>query len=329
MKDIIVSLFIGTHPPVNDDYWLFAADPLAGQYNRNQYMSDPFGNRIAERLRPIKGALLHFNESDGWAMASHVALSIMMAVFPFLIFAVSLTGLWGSDGLAGRIVDLVFEYWPDAIAEPIVNEIEAVVATANAKFLTAGIVLAIFFASNGIEAVRIALNRAYADRDERPMWKQRLQSLAFIVVLAILLLVISAILVFAPIYFSFMEAASPTFYHWLFRSELVRWIIAFGLLIFVVFACHYWLPGRRRPIRRIWPGIVLTLVLWIVAAAGFSLYLESFANYSATYAGLAGIMTALIFLYLMGVILIFGAEYNSALEKSPRARPTKTPRAVR
>ncbi len=286
-------------------------------------------------LGPVKGALLHFNESDGWAMASHVALSLMIAVFPFLIFAVSLASFLGTDTLSGHIVDLVFEYWPDAIAEPVVNEIEAVVTTANARFLTVGIALAIFFASNGVEAVRIALNRAYGEGDERPIWKQRLQSLTLVMAGAILLLFISVLLVFAPIYFSFIEVASPTFYHWFFRSEMMRWGTAFGLLILVVFACHHWLPRLRRPIGQIWPGILLTLVLWIVVGTGFSLYLESFANYSATYAGLAGIMTALIFLYLMAAILIFGAEYNSALRKtnpdqnrSASGRPIKSRQAA-
>ena len=147
------------------------------------------------------------------------------------------------------------------------------------------------------------------------MWKQRLQSLIFVIFGAILMLFISILLIFAPIYFSFIETSSPTFYYWMFQSDIVRWISAFGLLIFLVFSCHRWLPGRRRPFNQIRPGILLTLVLWIVAGSGFTLYIGSFANYSATYAGLAGIMTALIFLYLMAAILIFGAEYNSALER--------------
>lgn len=260
----------------------------------------------------IKSALIHFNESDGYAMASHVALSIMMAIFPFLIFAVSLAGIVGSDGVSDRVVALVFEYWPDAIAAPIVNEINAVIATASTGYMTVGVVLAIFFASNGIEAVRVALNRAYGDKEERNVWNLRLISLAFVIALAVVMLILAVLLVFAPIYFSFMEEASPAFYHWIFRSEFARWCTAFSLLILGVFSCHYWLPGRRRFIGQLWPGILLTLVLWIVAAAGFSLYLDSFANYSATYAGLAGIMTALIFLYLMAAILIFGAEYNFA-----------------
>lgn len=267
-------------------------------------------------LRPIKEALLHFNNSDGWAMASHVALSIMIAIFPFLIFAVSLTGLLGEDGLSEQIIHLVFDYWPDTIAKPIVNEIEAVVATANTGFMTFGIAMALLFASNGVEAVRVALNRAYGDSDDRPIWKQRLQSLIFVIVGAIIMLILSALLVFLPIYFSFIEADSPTVYYWLFHSKSARLFVAFGLLIFVIFACHHWLPGRRRPIAQIWPGILVTLTLWVFVAVGFSLYLKSFAIYSATYAGLAGIMTALIFLYLMAAIFIFGAEYNSASEKA-------------
>lgn len=266
-------------------------------------------------MRAARQALAHFGASDGYALASHVALSLMMALFPFLIFAVSLAGLVGSDGVSKTVVDLVFDYWPDAIAEPIVNEINAVVETASARFLTVGILLAVVFASNGVEAVRVALNRAYGDDDARSIWARRLQSLLFVVVGAVLISLFAVLLVFAPLYFSFLASAAQDLQPWLLRSEAVRWVTAFGLLIFVVFACHRWLPGRRRSLARLRPGIILTVVLWIVVAWCFTLYLESFANYSATYAGLSGIMTALIFMYLMAAILIFGAEYNAALAR--------------
>jgi membrane protein len=268
---------------------------------------------MGRRWRAIVDAAIHFNVSDGYAIASHVALSLMIAVFPFLIFAVSLAGILHTDGVSRAIIDLMFDYWPDAIAAPLVRQIDAVVETASARFMTVGIALAALFSSNGIEAVRMALNRAYGDKDDRSIWQQRVQSLIFVVVGAVLMLLISILLVFGPIYLSFIESSSPDFYYWIFRSDVVRWMVAFALLIFFVFACHRWLPGRRRPLASLWPGILLTLALWAISASGFTFYIASFANYSATYAGLAGIMTALIFLYLMSAILIFGAEYNSAL----------------
>lgn len=217
--------------------------------------------------------------------------------------------------MANFPVKLVFYYWPDAIAKPIIHEIRSVITTSNTKILTAGFLIAMFFSSNGIEAIRVALNRAYGGIDTRSLWKLRLQSLLFFLVGAVLMLLISVFLVFVPLYFSFVESDSPAAYDFFYRSDYPSWLSAFGFLIFFVYACHHWLPGRTRSINVIWPGILMTLTLWIIATTCFSLYLKSFANYNATYAGLAGITTAMIFLYLMSAILIFGAEYNSALEK--------------
>ena len=272
-------------------------------------------NPIEWQLRAIKEALLHFYDNDGFAMASHVALSVMISIFPFLIFAVSLASIVSSEGAPLAIIDLVFDLWPEDIAEPIVHEIEAVVDTSSAGFLTVGFLLAILFSSNCVEAIRIALNRAYGDKEGRSILRQRLQSLVFVINGAILLILISLLLIFIPIYFSFIELPSTPLYQWMIKSHLIRGLMVFMLLIFAVFACHRWLPGKRRPLARLYPGILMTLALWIIAAFGFSLYIDSFANYSATYAGLSGIMTALIFLYLMAAILIYGAEYNSALAR--------------
>lgn len=263
----------------------------------------------------LKAAAAHFQTSDGWAISSHIALSLMMAVFPFLMFATALAGFLGNADRADDIVSLVFEYWPDEIAEPIVREVHVVLGQGNSGFVTLGIVLALVFASNGVESVRVALNRAYGVVERRPLWKQRLQSLVFVVAGSVLLLVISILLVFAPLYFAFIADASPSLYRVFFTSGPLRFSSALMLLVFVVFSCHCWLPARPQAISRIWPGIALTLVLWMLATGFFSAYLRAFADYSAAYAGLAGVMTAQVFLYIMGAILIFGAEFNASLER--------------
>jgi len=83
--------------------------------------------------------------------------------------------------------------------------------------------------------------------------------------------------------------------------------------LIAVLACHVLLPGHIHKLRHILPGALLTVILWWGASWGFSVYVGGFARYSATYAGLAGAMAALIFLYLNAAILIFGAEFNGAL----------------
>ena len=85
------------------------------------------------------------------------------------------------------------------------------------------------------------------------------------------------------------------------------------LLVAVLAAAHLWLPQNRPPAGRLWPGIVATLALWLIAGRIFAAYLARFANYTATYAGLASVVTAIFFLYLIALIMIFGAEFNAAL----------------
>ena len=130
---------------------------------------------------------------------------------------------------------------------------------------------------------------------------------------AALVVFVAVLGVALPIYLSFIDAAMPWVYTLLFESSLMRLTIGGLIAVSVVLACHHWLPGRIGGEARIWPGVLVTVVAWALVARGFSYYVANFASYSATYAGLAGAMVALIFLYLMAAILIYGASFNNAL----------------
>jgi membrane protein len=78
-----------------------------------------------------------------------------------------------------------------------------------------------------------------------------------------------------------------------------------------------WLPAGRRGISRVWPGIMATLVLWLVCGTAFGRYLASFAyTYVTYYAGLASAMVALVFLYYSAWIFIYGGELNAAIDRA-------------
>lgn len=62
-----------------------------------------------------------------------------------------------------------------------------------------------------------------------------------------------------------------------------------------------------------WPGVLFTVLVWLVLAIAFSWYLTSFGNYASYYAGIAGVIAALYFLYLAALVLIFGGEINRAI----------------
>jgi membrane protein len=91
----------------------------------------------------------------------------------------------------------------------------------------------------------------------------------------------------------------------------------FGVLVFIAFllVMHRVLPGRHVKSSRLWPGVLVTTALWVAAAVGFSIYLSFTPTYTVTYGTLAGVIITLMFFYLTGLTIIFGAEVNAALNQ--------------
>ncbi|QRM53395.1 YihY/virulence factor BrkB family protein [Sinorhizobium sp. BG8] len=273
----------------------------------------PTSLRILYRV--VFDAIWHFSEDDGWAMASHVALSTLLALFPFLIFGTALASFLGADQFADTAVHLIFDTWPPSIAEPISREVVAVLTIPRGGLLTLSVLAAAYFASNGVEALRVSLNRAYRVAETRYWYMTRLASLGFVVVGVLALVVISIALVAVPI----AVKESGTWLPWLtyIYSVVQNWGIMGTIIVLFVglLIAHLWMPAGHRRIMDVLPGIILTLLAWSIGAYAFARYLAAFATYVTTYAGLASIMVALVFLYIVGVIFILGAEINAAILK--------------
>jgi membrane protein len=267
-------------------------------------------------------AFVDFLRDDGWAIASHIALSTLMSLFPFLIFVTALTGfLFGTDALADQVAKLLLDVWPPEVAGPIASEIASVLGGSHRGLLTFGAVLALYFSSNGIESLRIGLNRAYDVTELRPWWHLRLESIVFVVVGAVALTALAFLLVLAPLIFRTALYFAP----WLAGLERSITFARFGIAVVVLTVSlvlmHKWLPCGRRSFREILPGIAVTLVMWVVTAVAFGRYLAEFSGaYVATYAGLASAMVALVFLYWSAGIFMYGAELNQAIRKARHKR---------
>ena len=265
---------------------------------------------------PIKALFLavrRFNDKNGFVMSSHVAMSMMMALFPFVLFTVALAGALSQGYVTDELVDLIFGAWPQDVAGPIVAELRAVLDGSGSGVITLGGLLAVYFASNGVAAVRTAMNHAYHDHDSWPFWKTRLLCIALVILGGASVLIVAAVEVVLPVYTALVsERTDVDVATWL-SADRLRWTFAVAVPVVTILMAHLVLPTRRHSLMQILPGVVLTLVLLGTGGWGFSIYIGQFASYSATYAGLAGAMAALIFLYLCAAIVILGAEYNSAL----------------
>jgi membrane protein len=255
-----------------------------------------------------------FEAEDGWAISSHIALSILTSLFPFLIFLTSLAGFLGTQNLADEGARLIFDAWPPAVAGPIATEVHNVLTIQRSGLLTIGGLLALYFSSGAISALRIGLNRAYQATDTRPWWLLRLESIGFMLIAALALLALAFFVVLGPLIWSAALHFVPTLAPLESMFNLVRLGLASLLMGISLLVAHLWLPGGRRRLRDVAPGVALTFVCCLAFGEVFGAWLREFArNYVSTYAGLASVMIALVFLYSMAAIFIYGANLNAAI----------------
>ena len=263
-------------------------------------------------------AFYTFLADDGWAISSHIALSTLMAMFPFLIVITSLAGFFGSKELADEAAALMLQTWPKQVAATISGQIHDVLTTTRTDALTIGAVLSLYFASNGVEALRVALNRAYAVVEPRRWYWLRLESIGYTLIAAFTALAMAFLLVLGPLimeaarrYLPVIVDANEKFFH------ASRYSITISAMVVALFILHAWLPAGRRGFLQILPGIVFTLIASLISGIVFGQYLARFANnYVTMYAGLASVIIALVFLYFIAAIFVFGGELNAAIIKS-------------
>ena len=271
----------------------------------------------------VMDAFYTFLADDGWAIASHIALSTLMALFPFLIVLTSLAGFFfGSKELADQAASLFLQTWPRQVADALSSEVHDVLTTTRGDILTIGALLAVYFASNGVEALRVALNRAYAVAEPRRWYWLRLELIGYTLLAAFSSLAMAFLIVLGPLIIEAVRRHLPLEVE---SNEQVLNLSRYGItitaLIVALFILHAWLPAGRRSFLQILPGIVFTMAASLVSGIVFGQYLARFANnYVTMYAGLASVIIALVFLYFIAAIFVFGGELNAAIIKSQLSR---------
>ncbi|MGL4635851.1 MAG: YihY/virulence factor BrkB family protein [Beijerinckiaceae bacterium] len=255
---------------------------------------------------------------DGWAIASHIALSILLALFPFLIFLTALASFFGTKELADAVVRILIDALPEAVARPISIEVRNVLTGQRRDLLTIGGALAIWFSSSGVESLRVGLNRAYGVEEMRTWMLTRLQSIVFVLFGAAGLLALGFLVVLAPAAIAATSVWVPEFDVFARRYDITRYGATSAILLSGLIIAHVWLPAGGRKVISILPGVVMTLVCWLAAAIAFGAYLARFSTYASTYAGFAAPMMALVFLYFLAVIFIAGGELNAAIAEEQK-----------
>ena len=274
------------------------------------------------RVLPIvKDAAVRFVADDGFGLASQMTLAALTSLFPFLIFVAALAGFFGSAGLADEVTRLVFDAWPAAVAKPIAEEVRSVLTAPRGGLLTLGAALSLYFSTSAIDAMRAGLNRAYGFAEARPWWALRAQSTGFMVLGSLALLALAFLLVLGPSIWDALAAWQPAVAPLRAYANVVRLAAASAMLAAAMVGAHLWLPSGRPTLQDVAPGVAATLICSVAFSEAFGAYLREYAaRYVSTYAGLASVMVALVFLNALSTIFLAGGALNAAILRA-RAPP--------
>lgn len=278
-------------------------------------------SRIRKPFEIAGVAAQRFVAHDGWAIASHIALSLLTSLFPFLILLTALASVFGTKSLADEASNLLFEIWPSEVAGPVAAEVHRVLTEQRGGLLTLGAALALYFSSSGVESLRVGLNRAYGLREMRPWWLTRLESIGYVVCAAFAMLAFTFLVVLGPLMWRGLVMVAPGIEPLGLTFAVVRVALTALLVAVVLVIAHKFIAAGRRPWHMVLPGVAVTLGMWVLAGLGFGLYLDRFSGaYVSTYGGLATAMVFLIFLYWLAAMFLFGGEINGTVIAARRRR---------
>jgi membrane protein len=266
-------------------------------------------------FQALKATVQEFQRDDAMGLAAQLAFFLILALFPFILVLVSLMGLVGNPELASKVLDYFRQVMPEEAYKLIRTYTGDVISGQRpAPYLFSfSILFTLWTASGAFAALINALNRAYDVQETRPFWKVRGIAILMTLGLSVLILVgVLLLIVGEPIGQAIAEIFGLGELFELVWS-IVRWPAALFFMVFTVALLYYFAPDVDQPFRWITPGGLIGVLLWVIASAAFSFYVNNFGTYNKTYGSIGVVIILLLYLYISSLTILFGAELNATL----------------
>ena len=291
-----------------------------------QEARDPDGPDRPRELRrrswalALKRTVSEFREDELTDRAAALTYYGVLALFPALIALVSIVGLFGDpESTTDALLEIVEDLGPSSAVDTFQGPVEDITAnreTAGVLFFL-GLAGAVYSASGYVGAFARACNVIYEVEEGRPYWKLRPLQLGVTLVMVLLLaLVVVSLVATGPVAKSVGHAIGLSD-EVVGLYEVAKWPILAGMVLVMLALLYYSAPNvKLAGFRWITPGSLLALLVWMIASAGFGLYVSNFGSYDRTYGALGGVISFLVWLWITNIAVLLGAELNAELERS-------------
>jgi len=258
-------------------------------------------------------------EDEIFGRAAQLAYYFLLALFPLLLFLMSVIGLvMGSET---DLRDSLFAYLgtvlPGSASQLVNTTILEVTNSSGGGKIAFGILAALWAASNGMGAITEALNIAYDVKESRSWWKRRLTAVGLTVILSLLIISALSLVLYGgriadhvAVSYGFGESFELAW-------KVIQWPIALAFVLLAFAFIYYFAPDVKKQ-KWMWvtPGAVLGVTLWLLVSFSFRIYLHYFDSYSKTYGALGAVIVLMLWLYLTGAAILIGGEVNAEIENA-------------
>ncbi|MCP3029070.1 YihY/virulence factor BrkB family protein [Halobacillus sp. A5] len=269
-------------------------------------------------IRFSKELFKQIGENDVPGSAAQLAYFFLLSLFPFMIFLITLLGYLNID--EERALLMISTYAPPDTYEMISENVSDILRDRNGGLLSIGILGTLWAASNGVNTLIKAFNRAHHADEKRSFLVSRLIS----ILLTIAMIVVIGVAFLLPVLgnaigvyvFSMFGLSEDFLRTW----DTLRWVIS-SIIFFTVLSFLYFMaPDQPMRIKEIALGALFATVGWQLVSLFFSFYVENLGNYSATYGSLGGVIVLMIWFYLSGIVILIGGEINALIHKKHKGR---------
>jgi membrane protein len=249
-------------------------------------------------------------------LAAQLAFYFLLALFPALLFLVSLLAYLPVEAAIANVVQRLQPFLPRDVITLVQSEIDKLLQGSERSLLTFTIAGAVWSSSSALTAVITTLNRAYDIEEFRPWWRTRLIAIALSMTLAVFVVLAFALVVGG----SDLAGAVAL---WLGAGEvfetlwgIVQWPVALFFVVFAIDLVYYFAPNADT--RWVWisPGSLVATALWLLTSIGFKLYLQHVSNVAIVHGALGSVIVLLLWLYLSGFAILIGAELNAEIDRA-------------
>ncbi|MGO4144963.1 YihY/virulence factor BrkB family protein [Paenarthrobacter sp. YAF11_1] len=265
-----------------------------------------------------KRTLREFSKDQCPDAAAGLTYYAVLSLFPALLALVSLIGIFGDAGkTTSSLLDIAQQFAPGPGVDAMRQPIEELTQSNTAGFaLVFGILVALWSASGYVTAFSRAMNRVYEVDEGRGFIKLRGTMLAVTIVAVVGAALAAAMLVLSGPVAEAIGGAIGLSETFLTVWNIAKWPVLIVVVVAIIAVLYYFTPNVKQPkFRWMSMGSLIALVIFALASLGFGFYVANFSNYNKTYGALAGVIIMLLWLWILNMSLLFGAEFDAEMER--------------